>query len=314
MKIVCTNGNDELARVYVADMGSGKYIEFVESVQPPIPREEKWVLILSTLYGCPVGCGMCDAGGDYKGPLSTEEMRSQIDHMITSRYPGAIDGELIPIPKLKLQFSRMGEPALNPAVLDVLDEIPFRYNAPGFLPCVSTVAPAGSNGFFPRLLNIKDKHYPHGMFQLQFSIHSTDQAVRDQIIPIKKWSFEKISEYGERFKENGDRKITLNFALAKDTPVDPSILLQHFSPDTFLLKITPLNPTYRMRENRMESYIDPNRGEGYSLVNELRDLGYEVIVSIGEVEENKIGSNCGQYIQRYLSSRQELDGAYRISQ
>jgi hypothetical protein len=34
----------------------------------------------------------------------------------------------------------------------------------------------------------------------------------------------------------------------------------------------------------------------------LLEAGYEVIVSIGEVEENEIGSNCGQYVLNYLES------------
>jgi len=308
MKIESTSGNDELARVYVADMGSGRYVEFVESVQPPIPRDEKWVLIISTLYGCPVGCGMCDAGGDYQGLLSKEEIFTQIDHLIRLRFP---DGE-IPIPKLKIQFARMGEPALNPAVLDVLEELPSRYSAPGLLPCLSTIAPSGSNLFFKRLREIKNRYYSDGRFQLQFSIHTTDQEKRDQLIPIRKWSFEEISRFGNSFKENGDRKITLNFALGKEMPVDVESLSNHFSPDTFLIKITPLNPTYRMQENGMTSYIDPEREDGYPLVDELKDHGYDVIVSIGEVEENRIGSNCGQYLQRHLSSGQKVKGAYEI--
>jgi 23S rRNA (adenine2503-C2)-methyltransferase len=30
--------------------------------------------------------------------------------------------------------------------------------------------------------------------------------------------------------------------------------------------------------------------------------GYEVILSIGELDENRIGSNCGQFVQRALHS------------
>jgi len=306
MKIVSTTGNDELARVYIAKMSEGRYVEFVESIQPPIPREKKWVLIISTLYGCPVGCQMCDAGGDYQGPLTKDEMVAQIDHLIRSRYP---DGK-VSIPKLKVQFARMGEPALNPAVLDVLCELPDTYQAPGLLPCVSTVAPVGTDRFFTRLKDIKDEHYSNGQFQLQFSIHTTDHSLRNQIIPVRKWSFEKISEYGEYFRDEGDRKVTLNFALARGMPLDADVLANIFHQDTFLIKVTPLNPTLRMRENGLDSHIDPINGNGYGVVDDLRDVGYNVLLSIGELEENKIGSNCGQYLQRYLSEKKELQGGY----
>jgi 23S rRNA (adenine2503-C2)-methyltransferase len=34
----------------------------------------------------------------------------------------------------------------------------------------------------------------------------------------------------------------------------------------------------------------------------MRSAGYDVILSIGEVEENRIGSNCGQYVTRHLNA------------
>jgi len=89
MNVMASYGTDELARVYVADMGEAKedLIEFVESVVPPIPRSEKWVLIISVLKGCPVGCLMCDANHSFRGMLSKEELFQQIDFLIMQRYP-----------------------------------------------------------------------------------------------------------------------------------------------------------------------------------------------------------------------------------
>ena len=56
MKIIYQRCNESLAKVYIAEFKDGYPIEFVESVQPPYPKEEKWVLIVSTLKGCPVEC------------------------------------------------------------------------------------------------------------------------------------------------------------------------------------------------------------------------------------------------------------------
>ena len=78
MQVVASAGREDIARVYIAEMRDGRTGEFVVSVQPPIPREKKWVLIVSTLFGCPVGCPMCDAGGGYKGKLFKEELLEQI--------------------------------------------------------------------------------------------------------------------------------------------------------------------------------------------------------------------------------------------
>jgi len=293
MKIVAKVGREDIAMVYIAEMNKGKKIEFVESVQPPLPREKKWVLILSTLYGCPVRCRFCDAGDDFQGKLSKDEIISQIDYLVRMRFPE----RKVSVEKFKVQFARMGEPAFNQDVLDVIMELPNLYNAPGLIPCISTIAPEGTDGFFERLLDIKKRYYRE-KFQFQFSIHTTDMELRDWLVPVKKWDFRKMAEYGNLFYERGDRKIALNFALADGMPVEPDILLHHFSPDKFLIKITPVNPTYQATKNKISSYILPEKKE-YPVIDALSEAGYEVLLSIGELEENYIGSNCGQYITNY---------------
>jgi len=304
MKIVSKAGTEDVATVYIAQMENGKLIEFAESVQPPIPREEKWVLLVSTLYGCPVGCRFCDAGGSYQGKLSKDEIISQIDYLVKSRFP---DGK-VEVKKFKVQFARMGDPAFNLNVLDVLEELPKINDAPGLIPSLSTIAPLGSDGFFKRLTETKDKIYK-GKFQLQFSIHTTDSKLRDWLIPFEKWDLEKIGKYGEEFHTNGERKITLNFALAEGMPVNPDLLLNHFNPDKFLIKITPVNPTFRANKNGISSHIIPEK-EQYEVIEKLREVGYEVILSIGELQENHIGSNCGQYITNYLKEKEIIKGGY----
>jgi len=298
LEAISKSGNDNLASVYVARTKANKHIEFVESIQPPLKREEKWVLIISTLFGCPVGCLMCDAGGSYQGKLSKEEMLAQIDHMVMPRFPD----RKISCAKFKIQFARMGEPAFNMAVLDVLDELPERYECNGLLPALSTVAPAGCELFFERLLDIKNKLYVDRNFQIQFSLHTTDQQLRDKIIPIKKWSFSQIADYGEKFFVPRDRRVTLNFALAKDSSISVRELKKYFDPEIFIIKITPVNPTINSKTNNIKSYFTTGATEEDTdkLVEQLRDAGYEVIVSIGELEENKIGSNCGQYLHKVV--------------
>jgi 23S rRNA (adenine2503-C2)-methyltransferase len=307
MKIVASTGREDVAMVYIVELDDGKLVECVESIQPPLPREQKWVLLVSTMFGCPIGCKMCDAGGYYQGKPAKTQIFDQLDFLVFHRYP---DGR-IPSKQFKIQFSRMGEPSLNPAVLDVLDELPDRYHALGLMPSISTVAPAGAQRFFEQLIDIKQSKYSEGRFQFQFSLHTTDASLRDEIIPVKKWRFDEMAAYGERFFLPGDRKITLNFALAHGAPVDPNVLLGHFDPSRYLIKITPLNPTYRATQNKLSSYIDPNgRSEGYEIVDALRAAGYEVIVSIGEVEENRIGSNCGQYLRAHLGTDAPLEDGY----
>lgn len=287
-------GKDELAKVYVARSPRGSF-EFAESLTPPLLREEKWVIILSCLLGCPVKCLMCDAGQNYQGCLTKEEIFAQIDFLVKKRFP---DG-CIPVKKWKIQFTRMGEPAFNPAVLEVLEELPSRYRAPGLIPSLSTIGPSGCSSFFKRLAIIKKRFYCAGHFQMQFSIHTTDMQKRDRLIPVQKMSSSEIAAFGEQFYEEGDRKITLNFIQMEGYPLDPKALKRHFDPRLFLIKLTPLNPTQSARKNRLHStpFLATT---AHSLVSKLKKDGYDVIVSIGEAEENAIGSNCGQYVSAPL--------------
>ncbi|MCP4706121.1 MAG: radical SAM protein, partial [candidate division Zixibacteria bacterium] len=106
---------------------------------------------------------------------------------------------------------------------------------------------------------------------------------------------------GQRYFKAGDRKITLNFAPSRKSKIDINILKQHFDPNLFFIKITPLNPTYRAEKSGLISYIDPSQKDHkYNLVESLRASGYDVLLSIGETIENQIGSNCGQYITQHL--------------
>ena len=300
MQIVEERGNDEVAKLYIAKLRD-YYIEFVESKYPNRPREEKMVIVISCLLGCPVQCLMCDAGKRYCGKLSKEEMLEQIDHIVDRHFPSRV----IPVKKFKIQFTRMGEPAFNEAVLDLLEELPVRYQAPGLIPSISTVGPKNTGDFFERLLQIKKKLYEVGHFQMQFSIHTTDVEKRDQLIPTPKMSFEGIAAFGERFYSPGDRKITLNFIVMEAYPIEPCVIAKYFNPAHFILKFTPLNPTARAQEKGLINILKSHTQESkvQTLLDECHALGFETIVSIGELEENSIGSNCGQYVSNLVSQQ-----------
>jgi len=246
MKIVASAGHPEVAMVYVVEFPNG-LVECVEAVQPPRSREEKWVLMISTLFGCPISCQMCDAGGHYRGKLTEPEMFAQIEYLIQQRYPNGF----VPSEQFKIQFARMGEPALNMDVIDLLENLPGRINA------------------------------------------------------------HRMAKFGEEYYRTGDRKITLNFALAENSPVDADELLRYFDPDRFLIKVTPLNPTYQAESTGLTSYVDPNNEVAiYPELEKIREAGYQVIISIGEQEENRIGSNCGQYVQKHILESGGLTEGY----
>ena len=301
MKIIGESGRKGLARVFLAEMRPGLMVEFVDACDPTAGgRDRKWVIVVSSQFGCPVGCLMCDAGGDFRGNLTGGEIIGQIEHAF------GMNPEQDPkkCRKLKVQFARMGEPALNDAVLDVIRWLAEDY--PQAMPCLATVAPAGRERWFESLWEASQRFAD---LQLQFSMNTTDRAVRDRLMPYPKMAWQEMAAWGERFYRPGRRQPSLNFALSPGVPCQPEAVLGEFDPRRFVIKLTPLNPTAAAGENHLECLEGRERAR--ELVEqkaaEFAALGYEVIQSVGNMEENEIGSNCGQMVRRRLAVRPEYE-------
>lgn len=294
MEVLEVSGNPEVAEVCVARFrrDDGCTTETVDGLTPPQTREDKWVINVSTQFGCPVGCPFCDAALQYHGNPTAEDLLDQVRWAL-DRHPGMAKK----CRKLKVHFARMGEPALNPAVLDAMESLPAVVNSGGLWCCVATVAPRGREAWFEHLLSIKRRLYP-GRFQLQFSVQSTSAEDRARLIPIPHWSLQDLARYGHRFFDPGDRKVILNFALARDVEYNPEVIEKTFAPGKFAMKLTPVNPTAAGRQNGFETIL---RSDQSSLLDRACDRliasGYDVVISVGDEREDQIGSNCGQAIR-----------------
>jgi 23S rRNA (adenine2503-C2)-methyltransferase len=298
MNIVERSGKEDLAEVYVAQRTdqTDRLLEFVDACDPTVgDRRAKWVVVVSTQYGCPVKCLMCDAGGDFKGNVTEEELMFQVETVFLA-HPGLDPAQCC---KLKVQLARMGEPSLNDAVPAFL--LHLKQRSPNVIPCITTIVPSGRDAWFGRLSEMR--HHFHD-FQLQFSVNSTDDLTRDKLMPYPKMPWEWMADYGMDFYRVGQRKVCLNFALTPDVPVVPDKVRRLFDPDYFVIKLTPLNPTVTGRENGMRPTESTSAAESIlaAKAQEFHELGFAVVQSIGNMEENLIGSNCGQAVRRLRSA------------
>lgn len=311
MKIIEKREVPGLAGLYLAEFpGPGfKLAEFVDTVEPGVAKPEKWVLMISTQFGCPVGCRMCDAGAmGFHGNLSAEQMLAQVRRVLADN--PALDPAAHP--KLKIHFARMGEPSLNPAVLEALERLPEEMPWPGLLPSLSTVAPdtPEAAAFMERLAAIKTRHYPGGRFQLQISVHATETGRRLKIVPVPVWSLERIAAYGKDFVRPGDRRITLNFALSQGERLDTAAIITAFDPEFFLVKVTPVNPTYSAGLNGT-SYVWNNPPAGLETdAAALRAAGFHVILSPSAPEEIEAETSCGQLWASAMKARAAAAASY----
>ncbi len=257
------------------------------------PKENKIVFVVSTLYGCPVKCLICDASLQYNGKISLNDMIFQLDYLINE-----ISAEKLKlVKKFKIQFSRMGEPAYNSNVNRAIEYILKNYSELNPVLSISSIAPFGTDTFFERLNKITKIYGRKNEFQIQFSIHSTDREQRDYLIPIRKMEFKKVSHIGMEINKNINKKITLNFALFDGVIINTDILLDYFSPDVFILKFTPVNPTSNALKSEISITENSNAWQKYKeILNKCNKVGYEIIESVGDFRENEVKSNCGQYV------------------
>jgi 23S rRNA (adenine2503-C2)-methyltransferase len=289
-EVLSERGNDSVARIFIAQTRDGHRFEFVDAGPRILPQGEPWVLVLSTLIGCPVRCRMCDAGGGYEGRLTTRELLGQVHHLVRRRFPeGLPEGQPV-----EVHLTRMGEPAFNEAVLEALSALPKALPSAAVTPLVSTVAPASTRAWFEALLELKQQAFADGRFQLQFSMHSTDEDARRRLVPVRCWTFDEMADYGRRFHAPGDRKVQLSFAPAQGVPVDPRALRGVFDPGRFGVKLTSLNPTSTSRRSGLVSLLEGSQpASAEAIAAGFRQEGFEVLVSLGEGPADELGSSCG---------------------
>jgi 23S rRNA (adenine2503-C2)-methyltransferase len=285
----------DLGVLYLGRFGDDprKRVEFVDTIEPGVAREDKWVLMVSTQFGCPVRCLLCDAGSlGFYGNLDENQILEQIEHVFRSR--PAMDPASHP--KLKIHFARMGEPSLNPAVPRAMETLARGRDFKGLIPSFSTVAPRGDKprAVLEDLRRVKEAHYPNGRFQLQFSLHGASDAERDRVVPVPKWSLAEIAEYGERFVRPGDRKITLNFALVPGARLDAAAITDRFDPSRFLVKVTPVNPTERSASTGTSNPWFDTPEALLDDADRLRRAGFRVIPSPSAPAEIEAATSCGQ--------------------
>jgi len=224
-------------------------------------RKNRWMIGVSTLSGCPVKCRFCACNEftERKGwkALSVQDMLDQVEFVLKNNpeYSPANAQDF------KVLFTRMGEPGLNSeAVLGALTALHDRF--PNATAAISTIGVA--TGDFLEGLLARSLEWRKDFIQLQFSLHSTDEAYRKWIIPVKLLSFEALAEFGQRWKANpkNQRKITLNFTLTttkeeNDTgrKFDPQELGRRFDPSKYFIKLSPLNENVTSNKNHLVGLV-----------------------------------------------------------
>lgn len=258
-----------------------------------LPLEEKWVITISTQYGCSMGCKFCDVPKVGPGVNATEwDLAEQV------RCGLDLHPEVTASNRLNIHFARMGEPTWNPNVLKAARLFKEHLNNFNVHPVVSTMMPRKNRfleTFIKEWMHIKNEIY-NGEAGLQLSINSTDQDERNKMFNYNAMNFASIHRIMEPYHSPRGRKITLNFAVA-DYTIDPLVLRKYFDINDYIIKLTPMHRTKTALDNGIQTTGEVTTYYPYKEIEQsLKAVGYDVLVFIASDEEDMSRITCGNAI------------------
>lgn len=264
------------------------------------PLSEKWVVTISTQYGCSMGCKFCDVPKVGPGRNATErDLLEQVAYAI-NEHPDVTDTK-----RLNIHFARMGEPTWNPKVIGAAVEIrrmaSIHFGHSVLIhPVVSTMLPANNHKLNDFLWDwaqrIKNDAYD-GDAGLQFSINSTDDEQRKYLFSGSSLTLGQISDLADQLPKPKGRKYTLNFALADDSIIEGKVLASLFDPERWICKITPLHRTSSAEQNGIRTTGGYEAFTPYKAVeDDLKAHGFDVIVFVPSYDEDDGLITCGNAI------------------
>lgn len=261
-----------------------------------VPIKDKWLIAISTQYGCPQKCKFCLVPTlPFKGNLTKDDMWEQLE-FVFNQHP-----EVTECNKIKVGFARMGEPQYNwKNILQVMREMKYYRKGFRFLPCYNTILPKVTvNGKNP-IDVIKDevmsvKEYLDGFLHIQISTNSTNEEQRKELFGGA--DVVTIEEMKREFNDlpNNNRLITLNFICGDGWELDPN-KLDGFNPDVFCIKLTPLNINPATIKNNLKDAIKWNWENMFRIKDRLSQFGLKTIIDVAAMCE--LDLCCGNLVQQ----------------
>ncbi|MDB4311839.1 Fe-S-oxidoreductase [bacterium] len=272
-----------------------------------MPLAEKWVITLSTQYGCPMKCTFCDVPNiKFKGNASVMDLWNQFENAVeafpTTKYTD----------RLNVHFARMGEPAFNADNIiqfatelyhgkaDIQSDYGLRLET--IHPVFTTSCPKTANDSYKvynavhEWCELKNGLY-NGQAGLQLSINSTCDEQREEMYQGMVMSLEEIAAMGDSLPDPIGRKYCLNFAYSSDFIIDAEKLAKMFDSEKFMCKITPIHNNNACENNGIETVEGYTSFAPYKQVeSDLKDAGFDVLVFVPSMDEEDGIVTCGNAI------------------
>lgn len=267
----------------------------VESVLYRYPTyDERTVLCISTMCGCPMGCRFCGTGDYFVRSLTSEEIVAQAEYILESQIGGLNPQS---IKKLQIMVMSMGEPALNKALEQAFETLYAKYPNAALL--ISSSGPKVNYGW------IRDMSRRIPTVGLQFSIHESTDEARDKLIPFdKKLNLKEIANEGVKWHLDTGRRPYFNYCAheGNNTDEDVARIKELFWPEMWEATVSVICE----RDAHAEATNNKQRDLAIEFGNKLVEAGYNVRV-FDPAGQDTIGGGCGQlwYVQDWMKDHPE---------
>ncbi len=270
---------------------------------PTMPLSEKWVITVSTQYGCPQKCTFCDVPNiPFKGNATFDDLKAQFYNAL-GLFPSVKYTD-----RLNLHFARMGEPILNKHVYefsrwlisnkaDMQAETGVRVEV--LHPVLTTSLPRRFKGLGDRILewcDIKNVLY-RGQAGFQFSLNSTNEGQRLTMFQGESISLSEFAEIAQNMPAPISRKYCLNFAYSTDFEIDGDLLARLFDPNKFMCKITPIHNNASSAKAGIRTIGGYDSWEPYQKPETaLKKAGFDTLVFVPSMDEEHGLVTCGNLV------------------
>jgi len=261
----------------VAPDGTVKYLlrladsQIVETVG--IPTEKRLTVCVSSQVGCPMACDFCATG---KGGFSRNLARHEIiDQVLTVQ-------EDFQRRVSHIVFMGMGEPLLNTE------------NVVGAIKSLNEDVGISQRSMTLSTVGIRDRIRQLAQYQLQVtlavSLHASNQALREQLIPsARPYPLEDLLAESREYVQLTGRRITFEYILlggVNDLPEHATQLSQLLRGFQSHVNLIPYNPI------READYQRPNSRRIQAFINILKQQ--QIAVSVRYSRGLEADAACGQ--------------------
>lgn len=267
----------------------------IESVLYKYPTyEERTVLCISTMCGCPMGCRFCGTGDYFVRSLSAEEIVGQATYILETQIEGVNPKD---IKKLQIMVMSMGEPALNKALEQAFEVLYAKYPNAALL-----ISSSGPKVNYSWIREMSERIPTVG---LQFSIHESTDEARDKLIPFeKKMNLAEIAAEGTRWWIATGRKPYFNYCAHENNNSNDDVnrIFALFNPNIWEATVSVICE----RDAHAQAKNDHQRDLAIEFGNKLVAMGYNVRV-FDPAGQDTIGGGCGQlwYVQDWMKDHPE---------